>query len=154
MWWLPNWFLYGQKRKSVRHFFTLKILSHYSEPMREAHFGRWLCPLQSAIRFSMTQNLQCEKVSKDWNIGSKYNELCSWIISEKYRKFGPNIKPSAQNIQSSAENRRSRANNYTVTDFQKISTQTTLVCLNSGMASVTKFLKFPIFRKIDVWEIV
>ena len=29
-----------------------------------------------------------------------------------------------------------------------ISTQ---VCLNSGMASVTDFLKFPIFRKIDVF---
>ena len=28
----------------------------------------------------------------------------------------------------------------------------TLVCLNSGMASVTKFLKFPIFRKIDVFR--
>ena len=29
----------------------------------------------------------------------------------------------------------------------------TLVCLNLGMASVAKFLKFPIFRKIDVfWD--
>ena len=28
----------------------------------------------------------------------------------------------------------------------------TLVCLNSGMASVTEFLKFPIFRKIDVFR--
>ena len=50
-------------RRNLRHFFTLKILSHYSEPMREGQFGRWLCPFQSAIRISMTQNLQCEKVS-------------------------------------------------------------------------------------------
>ena len=28
----------------------------------------------------------------------------------------------------------------------------TLVCLNSRMASVTKFLKFPIFRKVDVFS--
>ena len=28
---------------------------------------------------------------------------------------------------------------------------TTLVCLNLGMASVARFLKFPIFRKIDVF---
>ena len=28
----------------------------------------------------------------------------------------------------------------------------TLVCLNSGMASVKIFLKFPIFRKIDVFR--
>ena len=27
----------------------------------------------------------------------------------------------------------------------------TLACLNSGMASVTDFLKFPIFWKIDVF---
>ena len=27
----------------------------------------------------------------------------------------------------------------------------TLVCLNSGMAFVMEFLKFPIFRKIDVF---
>ena len=48
---------------SLRHFFTKKILSHYSEPMRGNQFGRWLCPIQSAIRISMTQNLQFEKVS-------------------------------------------------------------------------------------------
>ena len=48
----------------LRALFTLKILSHCSEPIREGQFGRWLCPLQSAIRISMTQNLQCGKSSQ------------------------------------------------------------------------------------------
>ena len=56
--WMPNGVKY------LRHFFTLKILSHCSEPMREDQFRWWLCPLQSAIRILMTQNLQSEKVSK------------------------------------------------------------------------------------------
>ena len=52
-----------QKWKKLRALFTLKILSHCSEPMRVDQFGRWLCSLQSAIKISMTQNLQCEKSS-------------------------------------------------------------------------------------------
>ena len=44
--------------------FWIIALKFRAWTMREDHFGRWLCPLQSAIRISMTQNLQCEKVSQ------------------------------------------------------------------------------------------
>ena len=36
--------------------------------------------------------------------------------------------------------------------YDEVSQTDTLVCLNSGVASEIFFLKFPIFRKIDVFR--
>ena len=63
----------------LRALFTFKILSHCSEPMREDQFGRWLCPLQSAIRISMTQNLQCEKSSKWYGFRNLQFDWPTWF---------------------------------------------------------------------------
>ena len=58
------WRLLSKKRKSLRHFFTLKILSHRNP-------YRWLERIQSSLKKipphwfrTMTQNLQCEKLSQ------------------------------------------------------------------------------------------
>ena len=73
----------------MRPFFTLKILSHSSEPMRLDQFRVRLCPLQSAIGISMTQNLQCEKGSKE--VIEYFNNNCSMdetlILTEMIKKL-------------------------------------------------------------------
>ena len=71
-----NWLIFHYL--FLRALFTLKILSHCSEPIREGQFGRWLCPLQSAIRISMTSNIQCEKGSEHSKKLGKSLNLFAW----------------------------------------------------------------------------
>ena len=66
--------IYRLSVKSSFHIEDFESLLWANEggPIWEMNHLRWLCPLQSAIRISMTQNLQCEKSSK-WNDNRSIN---------------------------------------------------------------------------------
>ena len=91
-----------------RPLYKRKILPTSSQ--EEDQFGGWLCPLQSAMKISMTQNLQCVKSSespmsflKSLQIANWTHQGLMWIaysygMNHTLLKFFPRI-PDIPNIE-------------------------------------------------------